>query len=235
MAQTTRPHESRKHQIIKKTNLTIVIAVSVAVFIVIFSLFAARSLFGQASYNQRVINEKKEALKIAEQNVSNVKDLEESYISFASEPINIIGGSPTGTGPQDGTNPKIVLDSLPSEYDYPALSSSIEKILLDNSYQIDRIGGTEDPSLSTDVSIGDDSLSTSNSVVEVTEIPYPLSVISTAEGTKNLLDIFERSIRPFYVEKITITGSDASMTAKITMKTFYQPATGFVVSKKAVD
>lgn len=234
MANSVKPHLSTKHLIIKKANLVIVISVSVAVFVVIFSLFAARALFGQASYNQNVINEKQEALKLAEQNNDSIKKLEEAYVSFATEPINIIGGNPEGTGPQDGANPKIVLDALPSEYDYPALSSSIEKLLLDNSYQIDRIGGSEDPALAAQSSADGESAPASSSAV-VTEIPYPLSITSTAEGAKNLLDIFERTIRPFHVENISISGSDANMSIQISMKTYYQPSTSFTVTKRAVN
>ena len=229
MAHIAKPHLSSKHLKIKSANTIIIISVSVTVFIVMFSLVSARALLSQASYNQKIIGEKKDALDIAKTNSETVKDLEASYLSFATETVNVLGGNPEGTGALDGSNPKIVLDALPSEYDYPALSSSIEKILLDNSYQIDRIGGSEDTSLGNEGSIGS---STAESIVD---IPYPLSIVSTSEGTKNLLDILERSIRPFYVEKLELSGSDSSMTAKIVTKTFYQPSKSFTVTTKVVD
>jgi hypothetical protein len=229
MAHIAKPHLSSKHLKIKSANTIIIISVSVTVFIVMFSLVSARALLSQASYNQKIIGEKKDALDIAKKNRESVKDLEASYRSFATETVNVLGGDPEGTGALDGSNPKIVLDALPSEYDYPALSSSIEKILLENSYQIDRIGGSEDSGNSggriSSTGIGSSAVG----------IPYPLSIVSTAEGTKNLLDILERSIRPFYVESLEISGSDASMTAKINTRTFYQPSKSFTVTTKVVD
>jgi hypothetical protein len=207
-----------------------IIAVSITVFIVFFAAFASRALLSQASYQQRVITSKKDALKIAEKNQENAKKLEASYNSFATESINVLGGNPTGIGPLDGSNPKIVLDALPSVYDYPALSSSIEKLLLDNGYQIETIGGSEDAKLAND----NTNETNKSSKTEVVAIPYPLSIQSTVDGTKNLLEILERSIRPFYVEKITISGSGNSVGSRITMKTYYQPGIGVEVTTKVV-
>uniref|UniRef100_UPI004055B35C hypothetical protein n=1 Tax=Candidatus Electrothrix sp. TaxID=2170559 RepID=UPI004055B35C len=235
----SKPHLSNKHEIIKKANVVIFAAVAVAVFLVIFGLFAGRALISQAAYNQRVIDAKKEALELAKDNSDNASDLEESYLSFESEPINVLGGNPNGEGPLDGSNPKIVLDALPSVYDYPALSSSIEKILLDNSYQIDNIGGAEDPSLaasnpeSNNDSSDGPSISASESTA--TEIPYSLSITSTVDGSENLLRIFERSIRPFYVEALELSGTDQSLSVEIRMNTFYKPGISFQTSSEVVD
>jgi hypothetical protein len=227
----SKPHLSSKHLIIKKANATIFAAIAIAVFMVIFGLFATRALLDQASYHQRVISAKKDALNKAEDNSDKVKDLEASYRSFASESVNVLGGNPTGNGALDGSNPKIVLDALPSVYDYPALSSSVEKILTDNSYQIERIGGSEDKALSSSNTSGNSPVSTSSPV----ELPYPLTIQSTVSGVENLLNIFERSIRPFYIEKIQLSGSDQSLSAKFTMKTFYQPGISFQVSTEVIE
>lgn len=227
MPEITKPHLSSKRAIINSDNTKILISVSVTVFVVFFCAFSMRALFSQASYQQRVIDSKKDALKIAEKNQKNTEDLEASYLSFATEPINVLGGNPDGTGPLDGSNPKIVLDSLPSVYDYPALSSSIEKLLLDNGYQIETIGGTEDSSLAS-------SDTDKKSASKLVEIPYPLSIRSTVDGTKQLLEILERSIRPFEVEKVTLSGSGNSVSSRIIMKTYYLPETGVQVTTKVV-
>ncbi len=216
---------SEKHLHIEKAQVIIVAAVSGAVFVLMFSLFASRALLSQSAYHQRVIAEKKKALDVARENSKNAKELELVYTAFAGEPINVIGGNPTGTGPQDGSNPKIVLDALPSEYDYPALSSSIEKLLLDNAYQVQRIGGQEEPSLAGP---------SANAQPIPTEILYPITVSSTAEGSKNLLTILERSIRPFYINKLSLSGSGNSLESKIDMKTFYQPPTGVNVTTQVI-
>ena len=227
---TENNNKSKKRIIIDKTNAKIFIYIAVTVFIVVFSVFAGRSLISQNFYNQKVIGEKKDALSQAEDNIEEINNLEAVYQSFATEPVNVLGGDPKGTAPLDGENPKIVLDALPSVYDYPALSSSIEKILLDGGYQIESIGGTEDSSLAP----SSDSTGTLSKNPEPIEISYPLSVNSTAEGIEKLLNTLERSIRPFYVKSITLSGTNNRLQAQISMNTFYQPGTGIIVNSKVV-
>src|SRR5262245_18703411 len=126
MSDAKAPKTSHKHVLIDKANQVALIALSAAVVILMFSLFATQALIKQNAYNQKVIGAKKEALKQIKQNRANVDELVKSYEAFASEPVNIIGGNPTGSGPKDGNNPKIVLDSLPSKYDFPGFASSME-------------------------------------------------------------------------------------------------------------
>jgi len=227
MPTQSKQHMSQKHLTISKANTTMVVAISVAVFVVIFSLFAAKSLFSQGQYQQKVISEKKDALRVARSNTAAVEDLKLVYDSFATENPNVLGGSSTGDGPLDGSNPKLVLDSLPSVYDYPALSSSMEKILIEGSYQIDSIGGSEDAALAAS---NGELINDSTPV----EIPYPVTVRSSVEGTKALLEVFERSIRPFYVSNLKLSGSGQDINAEISLKTYYQPATGVSVTNKVV-
>jgi hypothetical protein len=228
----SKPHLSSKHIDIKKDNTMIFVAIGIAVFITIFGITSGRALIGQASYHQRVITEKQKSLEQAKANLNNAEDLEASYLSFAGEAINILGGDPEGEGLIAGSNPKIVLDALPGVYDYPALSSSIEKILLDNGYQIERIGGSEDESLSS--GNGSTTISASGSS-GLTEIPYPISFTADVSGAQRLLGILERSIRPFYVENISFSGSDQNLSVDINMKTFYQPQIQFEAGSKVVD
>lgn len=229
----SKPHLSSKRAVIDKTNAKIVIAISVSVFVVVFSLFSMKALLGQASYQQRVISGKKDALKIAKANNQNAKDLEKTYVAFAGESINVLGGNPTGTGPLDGSNPKIMLDSLPSVYDYPALSSSIEKLLLDNGYSVEAIGGSEDPALISTIDPATGEAQAASSDIPV-EIPYPITIQSDSAGTKRLLEILERSIRPFYVDSVTLSGSSSSLSVGVSMKTYFQPGTGVKVTTQAV-
>lgn len=216
------------HDIISKDNTRMVIAVSGAVFVVIFCLLASRALLSQSFYQNKVISEKKDTLKIVEANMDAVSDLEKSYISFATEPVNVIGGNPTGTGPKDGDNAKIVLDSLPDVLDYPALSSSIEKILLDGGYTIQSIG-SDDQVASTDAP------SEGENVISVpTEIEYPFKVSTTPESALSFLQTLEASIRPFSITDLKIEGSSNNLEISIGMKTYYQPSSGLQVGTKVV-
>jgi predicted small secreted protein len=221
-------HKSTLHELISKDSTRMLIAVSVAVFIVIFCLFAARSLFSQSLYQNRVISEKKATLKVVEENKKAANNLEASYVSFATEPINVLGGSPTGTGPKDGDNAKIVLDALPDQLDYPALSSSIEKILLDGGYVIQSIGGGNSA-----VSATTEPSATSTPATSV-EIPYPFRVSTTPQSALSLMQTLEASIRPFKLISLKIEGNSNNLDLTIDMVSYYQNSTGLQVSEKVV-
>ena len=223
-------HKSEKHAIVDKANATILIAVSAAVFVVVFSGFAVKALISQGGYHQRVITEKREALDTLKANREAVDELAKVYTAFEGESTNVLGGNPDGEGPLDGDNAKIVLDALPSEYDYPGLSSSIEKLLLDGGYQITAIGGSEDPAQQSETP-GEATVVTNPTPQE---IPYPFTIVSTTENNLRLLQLLESSIRPFYVDTLTLQGQGGNLSANIGLKTFYLPATGLDISSKVV-
>jgi hypothetical protein len=207
------------------------IAVSIAVFVVIFTLVASRSLISQSLYQNRVISEKKKTLKVAKDNQVAAKNLEQSYVAFADEQPNVIGGNKDGSGPKDGDNAKLILDSLPSVLDFPALSSSIEKILIDGGYTIETIGGDEIAESLSDETGGE----VASSVKPVpTEVDYPIFVTTSPEATLSLLRTLENSIRPFKLTTLELEGSGNNIGLKINMKTFYQSSTGVQVSSKEV-
>ena len=112
-------------------------------------------------------------------------------------------------------NSKIVLDALPSEYDFPALATSLEKILTEGGYNIESIAGT-DNELSLNSGSG------SQSPVPV-EIPFSISVSGTYDKIKNLPVDLERSIRPIYISSMQVSGSASNAKLIIDAKTFYQP------------
>ena len=118
-----------KRALISKASSTMVVATAVAAFIFIFSAVASKALFSQAAYQNKVIAKKKQALATLKADISAVDNLNNSYKTFIGTPTNVLGGNPTGTGDQDGDNAKIVLDALPSKYDFPALTTSLEKLI----------------------------------------------------------------------------------------------------------
>ncbi len=222
-----KPHLSTKRISIDKANTTMFAAVGAAVFVVIFSVVTIQSLLSQSFYYNEVIGEKNTALKALEENRQSAESLRTSYQEFAAQEINVLGGTKDGTRPLDGDNAKIVLDALPSIYDYPAVSTSIEKILVDGGYQIQSIGGAEDPS-----QIGANSAS--NTAKDPIEIPYPFTVQTSPDQARQLLETLESSIRPFTVTNLTLTGQGDILTTAIGLKTYYQPASGLEVIERTV-
>jgi len=215
-----------KRALIDKANTTTVIAAAVAAFLVVFSVVASRALFSQAMYQNRVITAKKDTLHQLDENLAARDDLVKSYEAFVSTSQNVIGGNPAGTGDRDGDNAKIVLDALPSKYDFPALASSLEKLATNQGLQIEGIIGT------------DDEVAQSGGQSAAAPQPVPMDFQLTVKGAyqqvQGLTEVFEKSIRPIQMQKLTINSSEGNVTAGITAQTYYQPEKKLELRKKVV-
>lgn len=215
---------SIKRLAINKDNSTIFIVVGVAAFLIVFSLIASYALIKQSAYQGRVIGKKKDALKQLETNTQEVETLKKSYQTFADQEKNVLGGSSKGSGERDGENPRLVLDALPSKYDFPALASSLEKLF--KPYSIDSITGTDD-----EIAQGSAQSSTDPQSVE---IPFSVAMKGSSQQTKEVLSIFERSIRPFQIQKVTLTGDASQISVNVNAKTYFQPQKKFDVQTEKV-
>lgn len=215
---------SGKRLQIDKANSTVVAFVAVAAFVVVFSLVASKALLSQRSYQARVIKEKTKALNQLKANNEAAKKLEASYSVFIASPTNIIAGTTTGTGDRDGDNARIVLDALPSKYDFPALATSLEKILTDQNYKVTSITGTDDEL----------NQSTKTASTQPVDMPFQVGVTGTFDSIQSLIDVFGRSIRPISISKINLTGSDNQLNVSITAKTYYQPEKTITITTKEV-
>ena len=214
---------SKKHVQVDKANATVVILVSAAAFIATFSLVASKALLTQRAYQSRVIKEKTAARDQLDANLKAVTPLTESYKTFVNQKVNVIGGVPQGIGNNDGDNAKIVLDALPSKYDFPAVVSSLEKLLQSKEFKLDNIKGTDDEI--------NQQATTANGLVE---IPFEATITGTYTGAKEALTLFERSIRPFQIDVVTITGGDTDMSMRVVAKTYYQPEKSLKLTLKDV-
>lgn len=216
---------SSKRLQISKANLYIVSVVAIACFVSIFALTASKALLSQRSYQAKVIAQKETAKKQLQSNLDARDQLVAQYKGFVSTGTNVIGGSNDGQGDRDGDNAKIVLDALPSVYDYPALTASIEKLLTDNGLTIVSIGGTDDEVNQSNVSSG---------TPTPVEMPFTVSFSGKQENIKEFLSVLQRSIRPIHVQQSTISGNDAQLTVSLTAKTYYQPEKNLTIRKEVV-
>lgn len=215
-----------KRSLISKANSTIVIATTVAAFVVIFALIATKALVSQAAYQNRVIAAKKTAVNQLKENLDARDSLVASYKAFTDTSQNMVGGDPKGEGPQDGDNAKLVLDALPSKYDFPALATTLEKILTSQNLQIVSISGT-------DQEIQQQSTNASGAPQAVS-MPFQIQVSGSYESIKGLVDLFDRSIRPFQIQTMDISGNQSNMTLSISAQTYYQPEKTFNVSTEVI-
>lgn len=218
---------SIKRTLIEKSNATVVATTSVACFIVIFCAVASISLFGQFVYQNRVIGANRAALDQLKSDIQSTKSLVTAYDAFISTPANSIGGNPNGSGPQDGNNAKIILDALPSKYDYPALVTSLENILTSQSVKIQSITGTDDAA----------NQAANQTSSAPTPQPMPFQVVVTGDygAIQKVVNAFEHSIRPFQIQTMELSGDQSQLTLTINAQTFWQPAKNLDIRTKAVE
>jgi hypothetical protein len=217
---------STKRILIDKTNSRIVIYTSIAAFMVVFTLVASKTLISQAMYQNRVISAKRTAVTQLKTDISSTSNLVTAYKAFVSTPQNVIGGDPNGSGPKDGDNGKIVLDALPSKYDFPALATSLESLLSSQNVQIQSISGT-------DQEVAQQNDQSSGNPQPVT-MPFQISVSGNYQSIQNLISAFNSSIRPFQIQTMLFSGNDGNMTLTMTAQTYYQPEKVFSVTKEGV-
>ncbi|MDB5185909.1 MAG: hypothetical protein JWL85_432 [Candidatus Saccharibacteria bacterium] len=219
---------SSKRLQIDKANTTVTIAVAAATFVVIFSLFACRALLSTRSYQAKVINEKETAVRQLKANIEAVDKLVISYKEFSARPDNIINGISTGTGDRDGDNAKITLDALPSKYDFPALVSSIEKLVSQNNFRIVSISGIDQ-----EVEQKTDGASPSPQPVE---LPFKATVSGAYDPMQELIKVFDQSIRPIQPQIVTFTaqGENKEVQLEFDAKTYYLPEKTLSITTKEV-
>lgn len=213
-----------KYAKIDKIRNTIVLTCSIASFIFIFSVISCKSLISKMSYQNRIISAKQSALTQLKTDLVASQQLISSYTAFNSTKQNLLG-EPCPNATPDCNNAKIILDALPSQYDYPALVTSVYDILQNNGLSITSISGTDEQlSQSTTPS------NTSSPVA----MPISFEVIGNITTIKNVMDDFQRSIRPFQFQNIKLTGSDAQLTLDASIQSYYQPGISFQITQRTV-
>lgn len=220
---------SAKHIQISKANQAVIVATAIAVCITVFGIFTGKVLLERRSHQAKVIAKKEAALKQLKENVDAKNKIVASYKVLVSKPDNIIGGSssPTATGPNDGDNARLILDALPSTYDFPALATTIEYMLRSNGFAIDSLTGTDD-----EVNQAANTLGT-----EPVEMPISFGVRNTDyDGTVKVIDLLDKSIRPFVIDSLSLekTGTGKVMKLTIEAKTYYLPARSFTITKEVI-
>jgi hypothetical protein len=210
---------------IDKTNSRILATMAISAFLTVFFLVASYMLFTQLTYQNRVIKEKKKAVAQLKENLTARDSLVSSYTTFAESGQNFIGGTSTGNGPKDGNNAKLVLDALPSTYDYPALTTSLEKVALDQKVKIGGIVGSDDQ-------VNQQLKADSSAPIEM---PFEVRLAGDYGAIQRLINAFDLSIRPIQFKSMKLSGDEKEVTANIIAQTFYQPEKKLDIKTKVVE
>lgn len=218
---------STKRIAITKANAQMVIAVGVASFVTVFCLIAAHAVYEQNTYDAKVVTAKEKAHTQLKANISAFNGLVSAYKTFDASGTNVLGGSRDGTGDKDGSNSRIVLDALPSSYDFPALASSLEKILTKQNYALSSISGTDDQLTQQ--------ANKASATPAPVEMPFSFTITgANYEATQKLMTTLESSIRPLQIDTLSISGGSSSMSVDVAAHTFYQPGKSVNISSEVV-
>lgn len=209
-----------KRSLISKANQTMVTATGIAAFLVVFALVASNTLFSQMLYQNRVISAKKTAKSQLTSDLSARDSLVSSYKTFVSPTTNLIGGSSSSSD-----NAQLVLDALPGQYDFPALATTLEKLLTADNLQILSITGTDQELTQQNTS------GTSSAPIPM---PFQFEVSGSYQSIQSMIASFESSIRPFQIQTIQLAGTESAMTATITAETYYQPSVSLNITSEVV-
>jgi len=216
---------SSKHAAIDKNNTRIVVATAVASALAVFALVGGHSMISRMAYQRRVAKQQNAAIAQLKDDLSSINTLVNQYKIFSTANPNMLGVSSDGTTGDQGSNGRIVLDGLPSQYDFPALASSIEKILAGRGLQPTGLGGKDNGTTGTQ---------TASPNPQPQSIRFNFSVATDYQTSKNLVADFERSIRPFKVITIGLSGTNSKLSLNVTMDTYYQPIKTLNISTKEV-
>lgn len=216
-----------KRALIDRSNSSLVVIAGVAAFVTIFCLVASKALISQAAYQNRVLKAKHVAVTQLRSDITAANQLETSYQAFTTTTQNVIGGDPQGTGAKDGNNAKIILDALPSTYDFPALANSLESLIQNaNGLKITSISGTDDEA--------NQAANTSSSAPTPVPMPFQIAASGSYQSVQSLVSELEHSIRPFQIQKIAISGDQSNLTLTVSAQTYYQPAKSLKIGTKVV-
>lgn len=223
MARTT---SFTKRALITKANSSMVIATTAAAFVLVFAIVGSKALISQMNYQNRVISVKKTALEQLNTDLGARDSLQDSYDSFVDENPNVLGGSIKGDGDKDGDNATLILDSLPSYYDFPALTTSLEKLITSQNLTILGITGTDQ-----EATQGSNQTSPTPQAVAM---PFQVDVTGSYQSVQELTDLFQRSIRPFQIQTLELSGDEGSMNATFGAQTYYQPGKTLNIEQEVV-
>lgn len=206
---------SVKHVQIDKSQSSMLMVIVISVILSIFGLFATKALISKGVYQRRALHARRQVVSQLKDNYNSAQSLFTQYKVFAGQEPNILGGTIDGNSDKDGDNARIVLDALPSTYDAPALATSLEKIMTGRSITITSISVTDDPTTNSDEP---------QAQPKYTPIQFSFAGTGNFTSSKQLLQDFERSIRPFDMNTLEISGSDNELKLTAGMTTYFQPA-----------
>lgn len=209
---------SSKHVLLDKANSTVLIATAISAAIVVFCLFAGKALVDKIGYQNDVIGKRKDANNQLQKNIESVNSLVLSYSAFNDTPESVIG--------TPDKNSKIVLDALPSKYDFPALATSLDGIVTGAGMTVESITGVDEEVTATQSSI----------TPQPVTVTFKLNARGSYDAAQALIRDLQRSIRPMKINTVKLEVQESNLIGiSIEGETYYQPSTEIGIQNLKVN
>lgn len=220
-----KPEISMKKLALTKANAQIIAVTAIAAFITVFCLVGANYLLGLRSYQAKIITADHSAdANLIVDNIAKSK-LVHAYENFVDQNPNILGTN-NQTGAYVYNNATIILDALPSTYDFPALTSYLQQLSKVGGLTLSSIGGNDQ---SATIS------STQSSAPAPVSMPFTITVNQASfQSIQSLFSTMLASIRPLQIDSIDISGADTNITLTINAHTYYQPSKQFKITTETI-
>lgn len=208
----------KKRQQIEVAGRVMFIWIAIAAVAVSFCVATGQYLFSRWVHNNKVIAAKNEASDTLSKNIVNSKELKQNVDALvASQPLASVKTN------EADQNAKSVLDALPTTFDSAALGTSLQQAILNRSGV-----AIENLTVPQDVPAEQLLASTPQEMQFSFVISGSYSQIQSA-----ILDI-ERTIRPFKILTMNLTGSDTNLRASVEAATYYQPAKTVTLGEEVI-
>jgi len=217
---------STKRIAVSKANAQMVAVAAIGSFITVFCIVASNYLLGIRSYQNKIIVADNTANNNFKFNVVAEKRLVNSYAKFVNQNPTLLGTPNSNTG-YKYNNATIILDALPSQYDFPAMVTSVDKILQSNNFDVVSIGGTDQSA----------SISGNNASTDPQPVAMPFSFTINNANYLSIQALFkelQKSIRPLQIDSLTLSGTDSSMDLTVNAHTYYQPSKIFKIGTETI-
>lgn len=194
-----KPSNYTKRALIGKANSTMLIVAVIGSVVVSMGLVVGKLLWDQHSFNSQIIGKKEIARDTLKENLDKIDELKRNLETLD----------------RGQTNSKTILDALPSQYDFPAVASSLD--LLAEKALIPR-GNFEFDGEDTAEKL------TNSADPQPISIPFKATVVGDTTKIIDFLTKTELSIRPFKATKLAFKAEEGNnIELSFEGETFYQP------------
>jgi Tfp pilus assembly protein PilO len=192
---------------------TMMVFAGVAAVILAISIVGTKIVFQDAMFERKVLVRKKAASEQLVKNIKSVDGLRDNLKDLNKTPE---------------TSNKQILNVLPSTFDFPQTSATIEGLANKNGIEVESISmvGDEDTVVSSGVMTSDSN--------EVQSMVIGISAKGSYPNIRQFLTDLTNSRRAFGIEVADISGRGAQLSTTINVRAYYKPIVSTDIKKEVI-